>query len=76
MKRFIVTQEQADLLMGQVWGFDGQVFFPNLDADGNIVISPEEVNGCTLAQAIIIGCDGWLLALTEIDYNPIIENLP
>jgi hypothetical protein len=74
LKRFIVTQEQADLLNGKVWGYEGQVFFPQPDADGNLVISPEEVHGCTLAQAIAIGCDSWLLTLQEIDYNPVISN--
>jgi hypothetical protein len=76
MKRFIVTQQQADLLNGQVWGMEGQVFFPMPDANGNLVISPEEVNGCTLMQAQLIGCDEWLLTLPEIDYNPVITEFP
>lgn len=75
MKVRKLTTEQADILRGQTWGAQGQVFNPQLDADGFWFISNEEVNGCTLAQAESIQCDAWLLILPEIDYNPIISNL-
>lgn len=71
-----LTPEQAEILQGQVWGYNGQVFNVYTDADGNLYIGETEVNGCTLAQAQAIGCDAWLLSLPEIDYNPIINELP
>lgn len=70
-----LTLEQKNILVGKVWGFYGQEFNPVLDADGFWIISNEEVNGCTLAQAESIPCDAWLLTLPEIDYNPIITNI-
>lgn len=76
MKVRELTIEQKDLLEGQVWGFQGQYFNPQLDADGNWFISNEEVNGCTLQQAQLIGCDAWLLTLPEIDYNPVVTEMP
>lgn len=72
MKVRQLTTEQKDLLIGKTWGYEGQLFNPTLDANGVYFISNEEVNGCTLAQAQLIGCDAWLLTLPEIDYNPII----
>lgn len=76
MKVRKLTTEQVTLLQDKVWGFQGQLFNPQLDADGVWFISNEEVNGCTLAQAQAIGCDAWLLSLPEIDYNPVITELP
>lgn len=73
MKVREVNDQQAELLVGKEWGAQGQVFNPQVDADGKKFISNEEVNGCTLAQAIAIGCDAWLLTLPEIDYNPIVS---
>ena len=67
-----LTEQQAELLVGKVWGYEGQLFNPILDADGKWFISNEEVNGCTLQQAESIPCDAWLLTLPEIDYNPVI----
>ena len=62
-----LTIEQKDQLIGQTW--DGvQYFNPTQDADGNWFISNEEVNGCTTI--------GWLSTLPEIDYNPVITQLP
>lgn len=67
MKVRQLTIEQKDQLVGQTW--DGiQYFNPCLDANGNWFISNEEVNGCTTIA--------WLSTLPEIDYNPIIEELP
>jgi len=76
MKVRELTLEQATLLQGKIWGFQGQLFNPQIDSLGKWFISNEEVNGCTLQQAIIIGCDAWLLSLPEIDYNPIITEIP
>jgi len=70
-----LTEQQKDLLIGKIWGYEGQYFNPQIDADGKWFISNEEVNGCTLAQAQLIGCDSWLLTLPEIDYNPIIVEM-
>lgn len=76
MKVRQLTLEQKNILVGQVWGFAGQVFNPQLDAEGFWFISNEEVQGCTLAQAESIPCDAWLLTLPEIDFNPIVNELP
>jgi hypothetical protein len=67
-----LTEQQAELLVGKIWGYQGQLFNPQIDANGVWFISNEEVNGCTLQQAQLIGCDTWLLTLPEIDYNPIV----
>jgi len=72
MKVRQLTLEQKNILVGKTWGYEGQLFNPQLDADGKWFISNEEVNGCTLQQAQLIGCDAWLLTLPEIDYNPIV----
>ena len=71
-----LTEQQAELLVGKVWGYQGQFFNPQIDANGNWFISNEEVNGCTLQQALSIGCDSWLLTLPEIDYNPVVTEMP
>jgi len=71
-----LTLEQKNILIGKVWGFQGQLFNPQLDANGLWFISNEEVNGCTLAQAESIPCDAWLLTLPEIDYNPVVSEGP
>jgi hypothetical protein len=71
-----LTTEQKDLLVGQTWGYQGQKFNPQIDANGKNFISNEEVNGCTLAQAQLIGCDAWLTSLPEIVYEPVPSTLP
>ena len=64
-----LTIEQKDLLIGQTW--NGTVYFnPTLDADGNWFISNEEVNGCEKPEF------AWIKELTEIDYNPVVSELP
>ena len=68
-----LTIEQKDLLTGQVWGANEQLFNPIQEAGGFWIISEEEVQGCTLSQAVLIGCDGWLLSLPIIEYNPVIN---
>lgn len=67
-----LTEEQKDLLIGQVWGANEQLFNPIQDANNEWIISEEEVQGCTLAQAVLIGCDAWLLSLPIIPYIPIV----
>ena len=68
MKVRQLTLEQKNILTGKVWGFQGQVFNPLQDANGNWFISNEEVNGCTTIA--------WLSTLPEIDYNPVVSTLP
>lgn len=66
-KVYKLTETQKDQLVGQTW--DGvQYFNPTQDANGNWFISNEEVNGCTTIA--------WLSTLPEIDYNPVIVELP
>lgn len=68
MKVRELTIEQKAQLVGQTW--DGvQYFNPCLDADGNWFISNEEFFNCTTGVMI-----GWILP--EIDYNPVIVELP
>jgi len=70
MKVRQLTEEQKDQLVGQT--YDGVQFFnPTLDADGNWFISNEEVNNCTHA-----GVNEWIHELPEIDYNPVVSELP
>ena len=76
MKVRQLTLEQKNILAGKVWGYEGQLFYLQLDANGLWFISNEEVNGCTLQQAEAIPCGAWLLTLPEIDYNPIIVERP
>ena len=63
-----LTLEQKNILIGKVWGYQGQFFNPQQDADGNWFISNEEVNGCTHESV-----NEWIHELVEIDYNPIIN---
>lgn len=66
MKVRILTAEQKDLLIGQMW--NSQAYFnPTQDADGNWFISNEEVSGCENAEF------AWVKELAEIDYNPIVS---
>ena len=69
MKVRQLTTEQKDLLIGQTW--NGTAYFnPTLDANGNWFISNEEVNGCEKEEF------AWVKELTEIDYNPVVTELP
>ena len=66
----LLTEEQKDLLVGQT--YDGvQYFNPTLDAEGNWFISNEEVNNCT-HQGVV----EWIHNLPEINYNPVVSELP
>ena len=65
-----LTVEQKDLLVGQIWGANGQLFNPQLDVDGNWFISQEEVDGCVNENFT------WVNTLPFIVYNPIISELP
>ena len=68
MKVRQLTQEQKDQLIGQLWN-ESAYFNPTLDANGNWFISNEEVNG-------YVGELTWLSTLPEIDYNPVVTELP
>ena len=70
MKVRQLTIEQKGLLEGKM--YDGVQFFnPTMDADGNWFISNEEV-----AQATNEEFTSWINDLTEIDYNPVVSELP
>jgi hypothetical protein len=70
MKVRQLTEEQKNQLVGQT--YDGVQFFnPTLDANGNWFISNEEVNNCTHQ-----GVNEWIHELPEIDYNPVVSELP
>jgi hypothetical protein len=70
MKVRQLTLEQKSLLEGTT--YDGVQFFnPTLDADGNWFISNEEV-----AQTTNEEFTSWINDLTEIDYNPVVTELP
>jgi hypothetical protein len=71
MKVRQLTVEQKDQLNGQMWN-NGAFFNPTQDADGNWFISNEEVNGCTHEN----GAFEWIHELPEIDYNPVVSELP
>jgi hypothetical protein len=70
MKVRQLTEEQKNLLEGKM--YDGvQYFNPTQDADGNWFISNEEV-----AQTTNEEFTSWINDLTEIDYNPVVSELP
>jgi hypothetical protein len=70
MKVRQLTEEQKNLLEGKT--YDGVQFFnPTQDADGNWFISNEEV-----AQTTNEEFTSWINGLTEIDYNPVVSELP
>ena len=70
MKVRQLTLEQKALLEGKT--YDGVQFCnPPLDADGNWFISNEEV-----AQTTNEEFTSWINDLTEIDYNPVVTELP
>jgi len=60
-----LTQEQAEQLQGIEFVKDN-FFNPILDADGNYIISLEEVNQCDIE---------WVKELPLIEYKPIINEL-
>lgn len=69
MQVFKITEQQKDLLVGQTW--DGVTFFnPTLDADNNLFVSQEEVNGCNKSEF------QWLKSCELIEHNPIVVELP
>lgn len=70
MKVRQLTLEQKNILIGEVWGYEGQLFNPQVDADGNWFISNEEVNQCTHE-----GVNEWIHELQEIEHNPIINEI-
>lgn len=60
-----LTQEQAEQLKEKEVVKDNY-FNPILDADGNYIISLEEVGQCDIE---------WVKILPQIEYNPIINTL-
>jgi hypothetical protein len=70
MKVKQLTEQQKDLLVGRT--YDGVQFFnPTQDANGNWFISNEEVNQCSNVTGI-----EFIQSLPEIDYNPVVTELP
>jgi K+-transporting ATPase c subunit len=69
MKVRQLTTEQKDQLIGQLWN-ESAYFNPTQDANGNWFISNEEVNGCVKEEF------SWVKELAEIDYNPVVTELP
>jgi hypothetical protein len=62
MQVYLLTQEQAEMLIGVEFMPDNY-FNPINDADGNLIISIEEVDQCSIE---------WVKSLPLITYNPII----
>jgi hypothetical protein len=58
---YLLTPDQADSLRGVEFVPDN-LFNPIQDANGNWVISPEEVNQCSIE---------WVKDLPQIQYEPI-----
>lgn len=63
MQVYLLTYEKAQSLIG-VQFIPDNYFNPIMDADGNYIISIEEVNQCSI---------DWVKALPLIEYNPITE---
>jgi len=62
---YLLTPEQADSIRGIEFMPDN-LFNPIQDADGNWIISQEEVNQTTIE---------WVKILPKIEYNPIVSSL-
>jgi hypothetical protein len=66
MKVRLLKPEQKELIENEL--FDGEQFFnPILDADGNWIISNEEVNQCTCIEFEFVH------DLPEIEFKPVIN---
>ena len=65
MTVYLLTPDQADLLKGVEFIVDCY-FNPIQDANGNWIISPEEVEQCSI---------DWVKELPQIEYEPIITQL-
>jgi hypothetical protein len=63
MQVYLLTYEEAESLIG-VQFIPDNYFNPIMDADGNFIISIEEVDQCSI---------DWVKALPLIEYNPITE---
>jgi hypothetical protein len=61
---YLLTEEQKDQLIGKQYSPDSY-FNPILDADGNWIISKEEILYCTNEEF------SWIQYLPQIEYNPI-----
>lgn len=63
MQVYLLTYEEAQSLIGVQFVPDNY-FNPIMDADGNFIISIEEVDQCSI---------DWVKELPLIEYNPITE---
>ena len=66
MQVYLLTLEQADSIRGVEFVADN-IFNPIIDADGNYVISEEEVSQCSI---------DWVKELPQIEYNPYVPLNP
>lgn len=68
MQVYKLTEQQKDLLIGQMYVVD--VYFnPIQDINGNWIISQTEVNNCINEQFM------WIKDLELINYEPILNDL-
>ena len=75
MNVYRLTTEQRNQLVGQT--YDGeQLMIPQIDADGEYYLSQEVYNRITLVRANELGVISWWFTLPEIDYNPIVTEMP
>lgn len=63
---YLLTPEQAESLKN-VEVIQDNYFNPIQDADGNWIISEQEVDQCNIR---------WVKSLPQIEYNPVIVELP
>ena len=63
---YLLTPEQAESLIN-VEVVPDNFFNPIQDADGNWIITEEEVTQCNIR---------WVKCLPQIEYNPVINNFP
>lgn len=69
MEVYKVTQKQKDLLIGQTWD-DVQFFNVVEDANNNLFVSIEQVQGCNKPEF------QWLKDCELIPYNPKVFDFP
>jgi hypothetical protein len=75
MNVYQLTLGQRNQLVGQT--YDGvQIMNPPQDADGEYYLSQEVYNSITLVRANELGVISWWFTLPEIDYNPVVSEMP
>ena len=70
-----ITEAQKNIIVGET--YDGVQFMnPQQDANGKWYLSLEVYNAITLVRANEIGVISWWFTLPEIDYNPVVTEMP